>query len=150
MSPKKSDSSHPGKAGRKQQLRIPRFLTGIFRGGGWIVSHTNCRLEVSNLSHGAVSDHRGSRPRLHPEVTPGNLQLPGGDFLNVVLMRTGILNGFSLITKNQYQRVRDQWFCFTSATHYQLKIKKMKSSLCRECPLGLDIDPQMQSHTDSH
>lgn len=61
--------------------------------------------------------------------------------MSVVLVRTELLNGFSLIEKNQYQKVRDQWFCFASGTHCQLKIKKMKSFLCRECRLGLDIDP---------
>lgn len=86
--------------GRKEAgTKNPEVPHSILRGGGRIVSHINCRLEVSNLSYWPVSDHRGSRPRLHPEVTPGNLQLPGGDFLNVVLMGTEILNGFNLIMK---------------------------------------------------
>jgi hypothetical protein len=51
MSLNKSDSSNQGKARRSQGPGQLRFLTGILRGGDWITSHTNCRLEVSNLSY---------------------------------------------------------------------------------------------------
>lgn len=40
--------------GKKEPGQGPgqlRFLTGILRGFDWITSHTNCRLEVSNLSY---------------------------------------------------------------------------------------------------
>lgn len=54
----------------------------------------------------------------------------------------------SLIKKNQCQRERSQWL--SHLTHRQLKSKKMKSLLDRQCLLGLDIGPEVQSHTDSH
>lgn len=47
-------------------------------------------------------------------------------------MRTELLNDVSLIKKNQYQRERSQRL--SHLTHQQLKRKKMKSLLDRQCP----------------
>lgn len=66
----------------------------------------------------------------------------------MVLKWTELLNDFSLIKKNQYQRERSQRLSYL--THRQLKRKKTKSLLDRQCLLGLDIGPEVQSHTDSH
>lgn len=63
----------------------------------------------------------------------------------MVLMWTELLNDFSLIKKNQYQQERSQRLSYL--THQHLKRKKMKSLLDRQCLLGLDIDPEVQSHT---
>lgn len=56
-------------------------------------------------------------------------------------MRTELLNDVSLIKKNQYQQERSQRLSYL--THQQLKRKKMKSLLGRQCLLGLDIGPEV-------